>query len=198
MAEVIVGGEIKKDRVGNFAVVPQSYSIGSFATDLEILCDKTSKSSEVTKSKEKHNQTVQSHNAVDNKIVLGSIFYWFCQPCKISNEFLQNRCKGCGQYRTSIETHSSALLELVENVCLAHGEAEAKNGIPLIHRRSIPAGIVEAVLAQSQNKPVQVINMETQVMPDSVFYWECSHCTFNNTFRRATCKTCKRKVKSSC
>lgn len=193
--EVMFGEETRKDRSAQYFVVPQSYEIGDVAIDLDFSIDSVDIKIETKQPKDKPRQILS--NKSDKKLSVGSVFYWFCEPCRTPNEFLRKNCKSCDIDRNASKSSPSALLELVENVCIADDTNEAEKGIPPVHRQSIPPGVVTVVqnlLTGNDGTTNTSLNMETILLLDSVFYWQCVHCTFSNSFRRWSCKACRQKV----
>lgn len=199
--EVIVGEETKKDRLGNFMAVPSSYSIGDIFKEEEIICEEVA----VTAPLSKENQSSARSTSAQKKFrqTIGAVFYWYCEVCSIPNPFVQEACIKCKQERKHGKDSfgkPSALLELVENICAAAVGAEAIRSIPPIQRRSIPPQVIDAVEMMSRGSPggkAKSLNISTLLPIDSVFYWQCLHCTMENSFRRWSCNTCKTKVRNS-
>lgn len=199
--EVIVGEETKKDRLRNFIAVPSSYLIGDTFIEEDTFCEEVAS----TAPSSKENQSSAKSISAEKKFrqTIGTVFYWYCELCCIPNPFIQEACIKCKRERKhGIDSFGkpSALLELVENICATAVGAEAIRSIPPIQRRSIPPQVIDAVVIMSRGSPggkAKVLNMSTLLPIDSVFYWQCLHCTMENSFRRWSCNTCKRKVRNS-
>jgi hypothetical protein len=197
--EVIVGEETKKDRLGNFVVVPSSYSIGDSFND-DIVCEEVTTAMPLAKESQVSSKTASAEKRFRQTI--GTIFYWYCDLCDVTNPFVNENCGKCKQKRRRGKDCSfgkpSALLELVEHVCAVDGGVEAIMDIPPIHRRSIPPQVIDTVRKMScgsLSEKAKLLSMSTPVPVDSIFYWQCPHCTMQNSFRRWSCITCKRKVR---
>ena len=147
-----------------------------------------------SKDKPRSGQTGSS----DNKIPTESIFYWYCNPCKIPNSFLRKSCNGCKKERESSRSTPSALLELAENMCIVDGDKEASQGILSLYRQSIPPYVLN-VVQNMLHGPVESngrkLNMEASLPADAIFCWQCSYCTMDNSYKRWSCGACKKKVR---
>lgn len=195
--EVIVGEDTKRDRLSNWLVVPfpSRYSIGDVCPDDIFVNSECNTSQPSSKDKD----TPSSSNAEKKiRLNLANVFYWYCSPCDCYNAFVETKCKNCrkdrkiGHYGTP-----SALLEIVENLCIVDNTtADVIKDIPAINRQSIPRQVVSYVQASrgTEAKDLKPIDIHSHLGLETLFYWQCQHCTMENSFRLWSCKTCKRKV----
>lgn len=186
--EVMVHGITKKDRLGTFVAVPSNCTVGTTAK-LE--------TSPTLQPKEKQ-KTASSSSAPEVKLPIESLFYWYCNHCQISNSLLSRTCQVCKEKRDPSRSTSSALLGFVENASQFYGEGEAHNVTPYVHQRSIPLQIqkfIQRVRKCSSDSEIARLTTPPPLHADTVFYWQCSHCTMDNSFKRWSCAACKRKVR---
>lgn len=187
------GGVIKKDRTGKFVAVSSKYTVGEcMKDDLE--------ASEEGGTKVKRSQQGQRDGIrYKETCSIGSVFYWYCRSCKVTNQFVEEMCKNCKQRRvpgTQQMGIPSCLLEIVENACLVSIGDDGRRENKTIVQPFIPQSVkrsVEHILQDDYTTAKKIVKMSPPLPMDSVFYWKCSHCTVDNSFKRWSCNVCKRK-----
>jgi hypothetical protein len=188
------GGVIKKDRTGKFVAVSSKYTVGECMKD-------DMEASEEGGTKVKRSQQGQRERIrYKETCSIRSVFYWYCRSCKVTNQFVEEMCKICKQRRvpgTQQMGIPSCLLEIVENACLVStGDDETREN-KTIDQSFIPQSVkrsVEYILQDDYVTAKKIVKMSPPLPMDSVFYWKCSHCTMDNSFKRWSCNVCKRKV----
>lgn len=181
------GKETKKDRASTYIAISPTYVVGKCAGDLKI-SETVNQPSPSAKERSRPANT-------DLKMHTDNIFYWYCKPCKIANSFSMAACSNCEKQRTNYRSQPSAMLELAENICIANQGDDIKQVIPPIYRRSLPISILRIVQQMHEGNMSKVGLSSDPMNPDTFFYWQCSHCTMENSYKRWSCGTCKLKVR---
>ena len=197
--EVIIGEEVYKQRLGKLVVVPSTYSNGDFI-DESITIAANDKSSQHPIKKDKSKCTPTSSPEKKSHIPISSLYYWFCEPCKIHNVFNERSCRKCDTVtKGGRDSTPSALLQLVEKVCEGASDVDQDLScyIPEIHLPSVPKDVVDAVRALKNNRETKFDSNTVTISFENLFFWRCNYCTMDNSFKLWSCKTCKKKVRKS-
>ena len=169
------GKETKKDRPSTYIAISSSYVVGKRAGDLKI-------SETVNLPSPSAKDKSRAANA-DFKLHTKDIFYWYCKHCQNSNSLSMAACTNCGEPRTNLHSQPSAMLELAENICIANQGDDIIQDIPPIYRRSLPTSIIRIVQQMRMGKMSKVGEPSLDpANPDTYFYWQCSHCTMENSY----------------
>jgi hypothetical protein len=172
------------------AVSPK-YAVGEYMKDIEVPVESK--------------KVILAQSQIDStrckeSCTIGSIFYWYCRLCKVTNEFIVEMCKNCKQRRapgTQQVGIPSCLLEIVENICVVSNANTVNQENKIIDQSYIPQNVirsVEGILRGDYMTAKKLVNMSSPLSYDSIFHWKCSHCTVDNSYRRWSCNVCKRKV----
>lgn len=197
--EVIIGEEVYKQRLGKLVVVPSTYSNGD-VIDGSITIATNDKSSQYPIKKDKSKSTHSSSPEKKSNIPISSLYYWFCEQCKIHNVFNERSCRKCDTVtKGGRDSTPSALLQLVEKVCEGANDEDQDLScyIPEIHLPSVPKDVVDAVRALNNNRETKFDSNAITLSLENLFFWRCNYCTMDNSFKVWSCKTCKKKVRKS-
>lgn len=182
-------GESKKGRTTNYVVVPSSYKVGDVGPRIQI-------SSRESITVEKRKDCIKKMDVgTDGKLSFEDVIYWFCGVCKERIDFDSACCPICQRSKRDSSSISSVLLEIAENVCIAHDNQNTLPLLPALYRKCIPREVlsrVQMVVQGRRNKTTEEFTFHYDL--DSLFYWQCHECTMSNSFRRWTCLACKKKV----
>lgn len=197
--EVIIGEEVYKQRLGKLVVVPSTYSNGD-VIDENITIATNDKSSQHPSKKDKSKCSPSSSPEKKSQIPISSLYYWFCEPCKMHNVFNERLCRNCNTVtKGGRDSTLSALLQLVEKVCEGANDDDQDLScyIPEIHLPSVPKDVVDAVRALKKNRETKFDSSSVTLSLEKLFFWRCNYCTMDNSFKVWSCKTCKKKVRKS-
>ena len=195
--EVIIGEEVYKQRLGKLVAVPLTYSNGDII-DESITIATNDKSSQYPSKKDKNKCSPASSPEKKSQIPISSLYYWFCEPCRIPNVFNEKSCRKCNTVRKGgRDSTPSALLELVEKVCEGASDVDQDLScyIPEIHIPSVPNNVVDAVRALKSNRETKFVSSSVTLSLEKLFFWRCKYCTMDNSFKVWSCKACKKKVR---
>ncbi len=191
---------MRKGRVGDYTVVPDGYKVGD-----AILVSAIESSNNVAPSSEttiiptvEKTQPIEASPsaATEVKVTLSSLFYWQCNECLHHNMFLCTQCTVCNSKKNE-KSISSALLQLVENAIQnATSIDEAKKNIAPGQIASIPTIVLNECLGTLNKRSIHDIVDHPQKVTN-FFYWNCSYCTVQNSYKVHTCKCCGGKVSES-
>jgi hypothetical protein len=189
--EINVGsGVSKKARVSNFIAVPISYKVGDVVPEIEII-----KRLSIT-NKNRRDNTKTTDDGTYEKVPFHDVIYWFCCECQKRIDFDLTRCPICQRSKMESSSVSSVLLEIAENVCIAHDDQDTLPLIPSLYKKCIPHEVlskVQKALQGRNNESTEKIVFHYDL--DSLFYWHCDKCTMSNSFHRWSCLACKNKVR---
>jgi rubrerythrin len=189
--ELNVGsGESKKGRISHYIAVPRSYNVGDVGPTIEIV-----KQESVSVQKMKDTAKKRDIGTADAKLSFHDVIYWFCGPCQTRIVFDSNVCPSCQRSKMEPSSIKSVLLEIAENICIAHDNQETLPLLPALYRKCIPdevLGRVQKALQGRKNEATHDSAFYYEL--DNLFYWQCNECTMTNSFRRWSCLACKKKV----
>mmetsp|Transcript_14316 Transcript_14316/g.31390 ORF Transcript_14316/g.31390 Transcript_14316/m.31390 type:complete len:1414 (-) Transcript_14316:695-4936(-) len=199
-ASISIGEELKQYHVNHLLVVPSNFKVG------EILPKEFAKAEEPTPKpmcvivkREKATPPLQrkSSSPPSQKkptLTAEDIFCWYCAQCDARNGADTSACSSCGSLMKDTCSRS-ALMKLVEDVIdQSSTTEEAIDRLPVKHRESIPACVVERMIALRHGAAHP--NSSGYTSPpctdvDNYYYWDCGQCTMRNNWRRTTCSVCR-------
>ena len=183
-------GESKKGRISHYIAVPGSYNVGDVGPTIDIVNQETVSVQKITDTAQKI-----YIGTADTKLSFHDVIYWFCGPCKTRIVFDSNICPSCQRSKMEPSSITSVLLEIAENICIAHVDQDTLPLLPTLYRKCIPDEVLGKVQKAVQGRKHEATHDSAfNYELDTLFYWQCDECTMSNSFRRWSCLACKKKV----